>query len=141
MRVSKYFIPVLKEDPSDASVVSHKLMLRAGMIRQQNAGLYVWLPLGLRVLKKVEEIVRQGMNEAGAIEVLMPCIQPESLWEETNRTESYGKELLRITDRHENKLLFGPTNEEVVTDLFRNNIKSYKSLPKNFYHIQWKFRK
>ena len=140
MRVSNYFIPVLKEDPSDASVVSHKLMLRAGMIRQQSAGMYVWLPLGLKVLKKVEEIIRKEMNYADAIEILMPCIQPESLWEETSRTESYGKELLRIVDRHENKLLFGPTNEEVVTDLFRNNIKSYKALPKNFYHIQWKFR-
>ena len=140
MKVSNFFIPVLKEDPSDASAVSHKLMIRAGMIRQQSAGIYIWLPLGLRVLKKVENIIRKGMNEAGAIEILMPCIQPEILWEETKRTESYGKELLRIVDRHENKLLFGPTNEEVVTDLFRNNIKSYKALPKNFYHIQWKFR-
>jgi prolyl-tRNA synthetase len=140
MRISNYFIPVLKETPSDASIVSHQLMLRAGMIRQQNSGIYIWLPLGLRVLKKIEEIVRKGMNNAGAIEVLMPCIQPESLWAETNRVDSYGKEMLKIVDRHDNKLLFGPTNEEVVTDLFRNNIKSYKALPKIFYQTQWKFR-
>jgi prolyl-tRNA synthetase len=140
MRISGYFIPVLKETPSEASIVSHQLMLRAGMIRQQNSGIYIWLPLGLRVLKKIEAIVRKGMNDAGSIEILMPCIQPEALWEETDRVESYGKEMLKITDRHEHKLLFGPTNEEVVTDLFRNNIKSYKALPKNFYHIQWKFR-
>ncbi|NRA73359.1 MAG: proline--tRNA ligase [Rickettsiales bacterium] len=140
MRISNYFIPALKNDPADASLVSHKLMLRSGMIRQQNSGIYVWLPLGLRVLKKIEEIVRTEMNKSGAIEVLMPCIQPETLWQESGRAESYGKELLRILDRHENKLLFGPTNEEVITDLFRGNIKSYKALPKNFYQIQWKFR-
>ena len=140
MRISNYFIPALKEDPSDTSIISHKLMLRAGMIRQQNSGIYAWLPLGCRVLKKVEEIVRKGMDESRALEILMPCIQPEVLWEESGRTESYGKELLRIMDRHKNKLLFGPSNEEVMTDLFRNNIKSYKALPKIFYHIQWKFR-
>lgn len=140
MRLSQYFAPILKQDPSDAVLVSHKLLLRAGLVRQQSSGIYVWLPLGLRVLKKIESIVRHGMDEAGAIEILMPCIQPESLWEESGRNESYGEEMLRIIDRHKNKFLFGPTNEEVVTDLFRNNIKSYKELPKNFYHIQWKFR-
>lgn len=140
MKISNYFIPVLKEDPADAVIISHKLMIRAGMIRQQNAGIYVWLPLGLRVLKKIENIIREGMDEAGAIEILMPCIQPQTLWKESGRADSYGEEMLRITDRHEAKLLFGPTNEEVVTDLFRNTIKSYKALPKNFYHIQWKFR-
>lgn len=140
MRISNYFIPILKETPSDASVVSHQLMIRAGMIRQQNSGIYVWLPLGLRVLRKIGNIVRKGMEQAGATEILMPCIQPQELWDETGRSESYGKEMLKIVDRHEHKLLFGPTNEEVVTDLFRNNIKSYKALPKNLYHIQWKFR-
>ena len=140
MRISNYFIPALREDPSDASIISHKLMLRVGMIRQQNSGIYIWLPLGRRVLKKVEEIVRKGMNDSAALEVLMPCIQPENLWEESGRTDSYGKELLRIKDRHENDLLFGPSNEEAITDLFRNNIKSYKALPKIFYQIQWKFR-
>lgn len=140
MRLSQYFCPILKQDPSDAVLASHKLLLRAGLVRQQSAGMYIWLPLGLRVLKKIEAIVRRGMDEAGAIEILMPCIQPQSLWEESGRNMSYGEEMLRIVDRHENKLLFGPTNEEVVTDLFRNNIKSYKELPKNFYHIQWKFR-
>jgi prolyl-tRNA synthetase len=140
MKITNYFIPILKETPSDASVVSHQLMIRAGMIRQQNSGIYVWLPLGLRVLKKIEGIVRKGMEQAGATEILMPCIQPQELWDETGRSDSYGKEMLKIVDRHEHKLLFGPTNEEVVTDLFRNNIKSYKALPKNLYHIQWKFR-
>ncbi len=140
MRLSQYFVPILKQDPSDAVIASHKLMLRAGLVRQQSAGMYIWLPLGLRVLKKIESIVRAHMDSAQAIEVLMPCIQPEALWEESGRSQSYGEEMLRITDRHKNKLLFGPTNEEVITDLFRNNIKSYKELPKNFYHIQWKFR-
>lgn len=140
MRLSQYFVPILKQDPADAMLISHKLMLRSGLVRQQSAGMYIWLPLGLRVLKKIEAIVRKRMDEAGATEILMPCIQPESLWEESGRSQSYGEEMLRIIDRHKHKLLFGPTNEEVVTDLFRNNIKSYKELPKNFYHIQWKFR-
>lgn len=140
MRVTKYFLPILKENPVDAKIVSHRLMLRAGMIRQLSSGLYSWLPLGFKVLKNIENIVRKYMNLAGAIEVLMPCIQPAELWLESGRYDDYGKEMLRITDRHEHSLLFGPTNEEAITDIFRNDIKSYKELPKNFYHIQWKFR-
>lgn len=140
MRITKYFLPILKENPVDAKIVSHRLMLRAGMIRQLSAGLYSWLPLGFRVLKNIENIVRKNMNQAGAIEILMSCIQPADLWLESGRYEDYGKEMLRITDRHEHKLLFGPTNEEVMTDICRNDIKSYKELPRNFYHIQWKFR-
>jgi prolyl-tRNA synthetase len=140
MRVGKYFLPLLKEDPVGAEVISHKLMLRAGMIRQQSSGIYVWLPLGLKVLTNIARIIREEMDAAGALEVLMPCIQPASLWRESNRYDSYGKEMLRITDRHENEMLFGPTNEEVIHDIVRNNIKSYKELPKTFYQIQWKFR-
>lgn len=140
MRVSNYFLPILKENPNDASVTSHKLMLRAGMIRQQNSGIYVWLPMGLKVLKKIEQIVREEMDKAKAIEVLLPCIQPADLWIETGRYESYGKEMLKITDRHENKLLFAPTAEDAITDLFRSNVKSYKELPLNIYQLQWKFR-
>ena len=140
MRVSNYFLPILKEFPNDAHVMSHKLMLMSGMIRQQNSGIYVWLPLGLRVLKKIEQIVREEMDKAGAVEVLLPCIQPADLWIETGRYESYGKEMLKITDRHENKLLFAPTAEDAITDLFRNNVKSYKELPLNIYQVQWKFR-
>jgi len=140
MKISDYFLPILKEEPVGAEVVSHRLMIRSGMIRQQNSGLYVWLPLGLKVLQKIENIVRDEMNKATALEVLMPCVQPSDLWQESGRYDSYGKEMLRIKDRHENNLLFGPTNEEVITDIFRNNIKSYKELPKNFYQIQWKFR-
>lgn len=140
MRLSEYFLPVLKENPSEAKVTSHLLMLRAGMIRQQSSGLYSWLPLGLKVLKNIEEIVRFNMHAVGGIELLMPCIQPSDLWLESGRYDDYGKEMLRIKDRHDNDLLFGPTNEEVITDIFRNNIKSYKDLPKNLYHIQWKFR-
>ncbi len=140
MRLSEYFLPVLKENPSEAKVTSHLLMLRAGMIRQQSSGLYSWLPLGLKVLKNIEEIVRFNMHTVGGIELLMPCIQPSDLWLESGRYDDYGKEMLRIKDRHDNDLLFGPTNEEVITDIFRNNIKSYKDLPKNLYHIQWKFR-
>lgn len=140
MRLSNYFLPILKEDPADAHVISHKLMLRAGMIRQQCAGIYVWLPLGLKILKKIENIVREEMNKSGAIETLLPCIQPADFWIETGRYESYGKEMLKMTDRHENKLLFGPTAEDAITDLFRKNVKSYKELPLNLYQIQWKFR-
>ena len=140
MKLSNYFLPILKEDPISAEITSHKLMLRSGMIRQQSAGIYVWLPLGLRVLKNIEKIIRAEMDRAGALEILMPCIQPASLWNESGRYEGYGKEMLKIQDRHEHQMLFGPTNEEVITDIFRNNIKSYKELPKNFYHIQWKFR-
>ena len=140
MKLTNYFLPTLKEDPSHAETISHKLMLRAGMIRQQNAGIYIWLPLGLKVLKKIENVVREELNNAGCIELLMPCIQPASLWKESNRYDSYGREMLRIIDRHENDLLFGPTNEEVITDIVRNNIQSYREFPKILYQIQWKFR-
>ena len=140
MRLSRYFLPVLKETPADAQIVSHRLMLRAGMIRQHAAGIYNWLPLGHRVLKKVEQIVREEQDAAGALEILMPTIQSADLWRESGRYDDYGKEMLRITDRHERDMLYGPTNEEVVTDIVRTFIKSYKDLPKNLYHIQWKFR-
>ncbi len=140
MRLSRYFLPVLKEAPSDAQIVSHQLMLRAGMIRQEAAGIYAWLPLGLRVLNRIEQIVREEMDRAGAIELLMPTIQLAELWRESGRYDDYGDEMLRITDRHKRELLFGPTAEEVVTDIFRASVKSYKDLPKNLYNIQWKFR-
>ncbi|HSV02126.1 MAG TPA: proline--tRNA ligase [Phenylobacterium sp.] len=140
MRLSRYFMPTLREAPSDAQIVSHQLMLRAGLIRQEAAGIYAFLPLGLRVLKKVEQIVREEMNRAGAIEVLMPTLQLADLWRESGRYDDYGEEMLRIKDRHERDLLFGPTAEEVITDIFRGYIKSYKDLPKNLYNIQWKFR-
>src|SRR5580658_4482830 len=140
MRLSAYFLPLLRETPSEAQIVSHRLMLRAGMIRQSSAGIYSWLPLGLRVLKKVEQIVREEQDRAGALEVLMPTIQPAELWQESGRYEDYGKEMLRITDRHERTMLYGPTNEELITDIFRHSVKSYRDLPKNLYHIQWKFR-
>ena len=140
MRLSKYFLPLLKEDPKEAEIVSHRLMLRAGMIRQQSAGIYSWLPLGLKVMNKISEIVRQEQNRAGAIEVLMPTIQSAELWRESDRYDDYGKEMLRITDRHDRDMLFGPTNEEMITDIFRGYVRSYKELPLNLYHIQWKFR-
>ncbi|VAW17521.1 Prolyl-tRNA synthetase, bacterial type [hydrothermal vent metagenome] len=140
MRLSRYFLPVLKEAPKEAEIVSHILMLRAGMIRQQAAGLYSWLPLGYKVLRKVQDIIEQEQNRAGAIEMLMPTIQSADLWRESERYEAYGKEMLRINDRHERDLLFGPTNEEVITDIFRSSVRSYKELPLNLYHIQWKFR-
>ncbi|MDP1631889.1 MAG: proline--tRNA ligase [Caulobacter sp.] len=140
MRLSRYFLPTLKEAPSDAQIVSHQLMLRAGMIRQEAAGIYAWLPLGLRVLKRVEQIVREEMDRAGAVELLMPTIQLADLWRESGRYEAYGDEMLRITDRHKRDLLYGPTAEEVVTDIFRAYVKSYKDLPLNLYNIQWKFR-
>lgn len=140
MRLSQYFLPVLKENPKEAEIVSHRLMLRAGMIRQQSAGIYSWLPLGLKVLNKISEIVREEQNRAGAIEILMPTIQAADLWRESGRYEDYGKEMLRIQDRHERDMLFGPTNEEMVTEIFRSYVKSYKDLPLNLYHIQWKFR-
>ncbi|MGO8919769.1 MAG: proline--tRNA ligase [Stellaceae bacterium] len=140
MRLSAYFLPLLRENPSEAQIVSHRLMLRAGMIRQSSAGIYSWLPLGLRALKKVEQIVREEQDASGALEVLMPTIQPAELWQESGRYEDYGKEMLRITDRHERAMLYGPTNEEQITDIFRHSIKSYRDLPKNLYHIQWKFR-
>ena len=140
MRASQYLIPTLKETPADAAVVSHQLMLRAGMIRKLASGLYSWLPLGLRVLRKVERIVREEMDRSGAQEVLMPVVQPAELWQESKRWEQYGPELLRIRDRHDNAFCLGPTHEEVITDLVRNEISSYKQLPANFYQIQTKFR-
>jgi prolyl-tRNA synthetase len=140
MRLSAYFLPLLKENPSEAQIVSHRLMLRAGMIRQSSAGIYSWLPLGLRVLRKVEAIVREEQDRAGAQEILMPTVQPADLWRESGRYDDYGKEMLRITDRHERDMLYGPTNEELVTDIFRGAVKSYRDLPRNLYHIQWKFR-
>ena len=140
MRLSRYFLPVLKENPSEAQIVSHRLMLRAGMIRQEAAGIYAWLPLGFKVLQKIEQIVREEMNRAGAIEILMPTLQPADLWKETGRYDAYGPEMLRIEDRHERELIYGPTNEDMVTEIFRAYVKSYKSLPLNLYHTQWKFR-
>ncbi|HWA62521.1 MAG TPA: proline--tRNA ligase [Caulobacteraceae bacterium] len=140
MRLSRYFLPVLKQTPSEAQIPSHRLMLRAGMLRQEAAGIYAWLPLGHRVLKKVEQIVREEMDRAGAVELLMPTLQLADLWRESGRYDDYGKEMLRITDRHERELLYGPTNEEMITEIFRAYVKSYKDLPKNLYHIQWKFR-
>ena len=140
MRLSRYFLPILKETPREAEIVSHRLMLRAGMIRQEAAGSFAWLPLGKRVLDKVTEIVREEQNRAGAIEILMPTIQSADLWRESGRYDDYGKEMLRIKDRHERDMLYGPTNEEMVTEIFRAYVKSYKDLPLNLYHIQWKFR-
>ncbi len=140
MRLSRYFLPLLKETPSEAQIVSHRLMLRAGMMRQEAAGIYAWLPLGLRVLKKVEQIVREEMDRAGGVELLMPTLQLADLWRESGRYDDYGAEMLRIKDRHERELLYGPTNEEMITEIFRASVKSYKDLPKNLYHIQWKFR-
>ena len=140
MHLSRYFLPVLREPPKEAEIVSHQLMLRAGMIKQAAAGIYSWLPLGLRVLQKIEDIVREEQNRAGAIEILMPTIQSAELWQESERYEAYGKEMLRIDDRHGRQMLYGPTAEEVVTAIFRDSIKSYKDLPKNLYNIQWKFR-
>jgi len=140
MRRSVYFLPTSKETPAEAQIVSHRLMLRAGMIRQSSAGIYTWLPIGLRVLRRVEQIVREEQDAAGAQELLMPTIQPADLWKESGRYDDYGKEMLRIVDRHEREMLYGPTHEEVITDIFRSYIKSYRDLPKNLYQIQWKFR-
>src|SRR5690554_3889137 len=140
MRTSQYLLSTLKETPTDAVVISHQLMLRAGMIRRLASGLYTWLPLGLRVLRKAEAIVREEMNAAGALEVLMPAIQPAELWQESGRWEEYGPELLRLKDRHQREFCVGPTHEEVITDLARNELNSYRQLPVNFYQIQTKFR-
>jgi prolyl-tRNA synthetase len=140
MRLSRYFLPILRDTPKEAEIMSHRLMLRAGMIRQHSAGIYSWLPLGLRVLEKINAIIIEEQNRAGAIEIKMPTIQSADLWRESGRYEAYGAEMLRITDRHKREMLFGPTNEEMVTDIFRGFVKSYKSLPLNLYHIQWKFR-
>ncbi len=140
MRLSRYFLPLLRETPKEAEIVSHRLMLRAGMIRQEAAGIYAWLPLGLRVLSKINTIIREEQNRAGAIEILMPTMQSADLWRESGRYDDYGKEMLRLKDRHERDMLFGPTNEEMVTEIFRASVRSYKDLPLNLYHIQWKFR-
>src|SRR5258707_1107189 len=140
MRLSRYFLPILRETPKEAEIVSHRLMLRAGMMRQEAAGIYAFLPLGLRVLNKISNIVREEQNRSGAIEVLMPTVQSADLWRESGRYEAYGKEMLRIKDRHERDMLFGPTNEEMITEIFRAYVRSYKDLPLNLYHIQWKFR-
>ena len=140
MRLSRFFLPVLKENPSEAQIVSHRLMLRAGMIRQEAAGIYAWLPLGFRVLKKIEQIVREEMDRAGAVELLMPTLQLADLWRESGRYDDYGQEMLRIKDRHEREMLYGPTNEEMITEIVRASVRSYKDLPKILYHIQWKFR-
>jgi len=140
MRLSRSFLPTLRETPKEAEIVSHRLMLRAGLIRQQSAGIYSWLPLGQRVLANIQRIVREEQNRAGAIEILMPTLQSADLWRESGRYDDYGKEMLRIEDRHERDMLYGPTNEEMVTDIFRSYVRSYKELPLNLYHIQWKFR-
>ena len=140
MRRTRYFLPTLKETPAEAEIVSHRLMLRAGMIRQASAGIYSWLPLGIRVLKNVERIVREEQDATGAQEVLMPTIQSAELWKQSGRYDDYGKEMLRIEDRHGREMLYGPTNEELITDIFKASARSYRDLPKNLYHIQWKFR-
>ncbi len=140
MRLSRYFLPVLKETPADATIASHQYMLRAGMIKQNSAGIYSWLPLGLKVLRKIEAIVREEQAKAGAVEMLMPTIQSADLWKETGRYDAYGPEMLRITDRGGREMLYGPTNEDMITDVFRSYVKSYKDLPQILYHIQWKFR-
>ena len=140
MRLSRYFLPVLKESPKEAEIVSHKLMLRAGMIKQQAAGSYSWLPLGFKVLEKVVKIVEEEQNRSGAIELLMPTLQSADLWRESGRYDAYGEEMLRLKDRHKRDMLFGPTNEEMITDIFRTYVRSYKDLPLNLYHVQWKFR-
>jgi prolyl-tRNA synthetase len=140
MRLSRYFLPILRETPKEAEIASHRLMLRAGMIRQEAAGIYSFLPLGFRVLQKVCQIVREEQNRSGAVELLMPTIQSADLWRESGRYEAYGKEMLRIKDRHERDMLYGPTNEEMITAIFRSYVRSYKDLPLNLYHIQWKFR-
>ena len=140
MRLSRFFLPILRETPKEAEIVSHRLMLRAGMMRQEAAGIYAFLPLGLRVLNKINAIVREEQNRSGAIELLMPTIQSAELWRESGRYEAYGKEMLRIKDRHNREMLYGPTNEEMITDIFRSYVRSYRDLPLNLYHIQWKFR-
>ena len=140
MRLTRYFMPVLKENPAEAQIVSHRYMLRAGMIKQQQAGIYSWLPLGFKVLKRIEQIVHEEQIRAGHIPLLMPTLQPADLWRESGRYDDYGEEMLRITDRHKREMLYGPTNEEMITDIFRAHVESYKTLPLTLYHIQWKFR-
>ncbi len=140
MRLSQYFMPILRDDPKEAEIASHRLMLRAGMVRQEAAGSYSWLPMGFRVLKKIEQIVREEQDRAGALEVLMPTLQSADLWRKSGRYDAYGKEMLRIKDRQDRDLIYGPTNEEMITDIFRSGVQSYKDVPRNLYHIQWKFR-
>jgi prolyl-tRNA synthetase len=140
MRLTRYFLPVTKETPADAQIVSHRLMLRAGLVRQTAAGIYAWLPLGLRVLKRIEAIVREEQDRAGAVELLMPTLQSADLWRQSGRFDAYGPEMLRIRDRHDRDMLYGPTNEEMITALFRDGARSYRDLPRILYHIQWKFR-
>lgn len=140
MRLSRYFLPVLKETPAEAQIVSHRLMLRAGMIKQSSAGIYSWLPLGFKVLKRIEDIVHEEQIRAGHIPMLMPTLQSADLWRESGRYDDYGEEMLRINDRHGRDMLYGPTNEELITDIFRSYVRSYKDLPLTLYHIQWKFR-
>jgi prolyl-tRNA synthetase len=140
MRLSRYFLPVMKETPSDAQIVSHQLMLRAGLVRQTAAGIYAWLPLGLKVLKRIERIVREEQDRAGAVELLMPTLQSADLWRQSGRYDAYGPEMLRIRDRHDRDMLYGPTNEEMITSIFRDGARSYRDLPRILYHIQWKFR-
>src|ERR1700716_1366589 len=140
MRLSRFFLPILRETPKEAEIASHRLMLRAGMIRQEAAGIYAFLPLGLRVLQKISQTWREEQDRSGAIEMLMPTIQPADLWRASGRYDDYGKEMLRIKDRHERDMLYGPTNEEQITEIFRDAVKSYRELPRNLYHIQWKFR-
>ena len=140
MRLSKFFMPILRDNPKEAEILSHRLMLRAGMVRQEAAGIYSWLPLGFRVLRKIEQIVREEMDRAGAVEMLMPTLQLADLWRESGRYDAYGPEMLRFTDRHKREMLYGPTNEEMITAIFRSGVRSYRELPKNLYHFQWKFR-
>jgi prolyl-tRNA synthetase len=140
MRLSRFFLPILREAPREAEIVSHRLMLRAGMMRQEAAGIYAFLPLGLRVLRKIEQVVREEQNRSGAIEMLMPTIQSAELWRESGRYDAYGPEMLRIRDRHDREMLYGPTNEEMLTAIVRDELKSYRELPRTLYHIQWKFR-
>src|SRR6056297_1591631 len=140
MRLSRYFLPVLKETPAEAQIASHRLMLRAGMIRQASAGIYSWLPLGWKVLRRIEQIVHEEQQRMGATPLLMPTIQSADLWRESGRYDAYGPEMLRITDRHERDMLYGPTNEELITDIVRHSVSSYRELPQMLYHIQWKFR-
>ena len=140
MRLSRYFLPTMKDTPAEAQIVSHRLMLRAGMVRQASAGIYSWLPMGFRVLQKIEQIVREEQDRMGGQEMLMPTIQSADLWRQSGRYDAYGPEMLRITDRHEREMLYGPTNEELITNIFQAEARSYRDLPKQLYHIQWKFR-
>jgi prolyl-tRNA synthetase len=137
MRLSRSFIPTLKETPSEAQIASHRLMLRAGLVRQTAAGIYAWLPAGLRVLRNIEQIVREEQDASGAQEVLMPTLQSADLWRQSGRYDGYGQEMLRFKDRHDREMLYGPTNEEMITDIFRTGVKSYRDFPQNLYHIQW----